>query len=158
MAWCRPGEKPLSEPMIIILLTHIASLGLNKLINHGHAEFILKNKSKFIFILYHFIMLVLLWEFKFVLMKDNDSLVLHNQYHVCWWMGNARSQGISSYGIYLHFLEYSSLIHWGQNKIAISQVIFSNAHSWMKIYEFNLRFHWSLFLRFELTIFHHWFR
>ena len=23
MAWCRPGNKPLSEPMLIILLTHI---------------------------------------------------------------------------------------------------------------------------------------
>ena len=28
----------------------------------------------------------------------------------------------------------------------------------MKMYEFRLRFHWSLFLRFELTIFQHWFR
>ena len=28
----------------------------------------------------------------------------------------------------------------------------------MKIYEFRLRFHWSLFLRFELTIIQHWFR
>ena len=30
---------------------------------------------------------------------------------------------------------------------------FSNAFSWMKIYEFHLRFHWSLFLRFKLIIF-----
>ena len=30
--------------------------------------------------------------------------------------------------------------------------------SWMKMQEFCLRFHWSLFLRFELTIFQHWFR
>ena len=30
--------------------------------------------------------------------------------------------------------------------------------SWMKMYEFRLRFHWSLFLRFELAIFQHWFR
>ena len=31
-------------------------------------------------------------------------------------------------------------------------------YSWMKMYEFRLRFHWSLcvFLRFKLTIFHHW--
>ena len=41
---------------------------------------------------------------------------------------------------------------------AISQTIFSGAFSGMKIYEFRLRFHWSLFLRFELTIFQHWFR
>ena len=38
------------------------------------------------------------------------------------------------------------------------QMTFSNAFSWMKIYEFWLKFHWSLFLRFQLTIYHHWFR
>ena len=32
MAWHRPGNKPLSEPMMVSLLTHIyASLGLNEL-------------------------------------------------------------------------------------------------------------------------------
>ena len=30
--------------------------------------------------------------------------------------------------------------------------------SWMKMYEFRLRFHWNLFLRLELTISQHWFR
>ena len=30
--------------------------------------------------------------------------------------------------------------------------------SWMKIYEFWLLYRWSLFLRFKLTIFHHWLR
>ena len=36
MAWCRPGDKPLSEPMMVSLLAHIhASLDLNELIlNH----------------------------------------------------------------------------------------------------------------------------
>ena len=41
---------------------------------------------------------------------------------------------------------------------AISQTAFSNAFSWMKIYQFRQRFHRFLFVRFELTIFHHWFR
>ena len=41
---------------------------------------------------------------------------------------------------------------------AISQTIFSNAFSWTKIYELGLQFNWSLFLRFELKISHHWFR
>ena len=40
----------------------------------------------------------------------------------------------------------------------VSQTIFSNAISWVKIYELRLRFHCRLFLRFELTIFQHWFR
>ena len=34
---------------------------------------------------------------------------------------------------------------------AISQTTFSNAFSRMKTYEFRLRFHWSLFLRVQLT-------
>ena len=33
MPWCRPGNKPLSEPMLVIILMHIyASLGLSELI------------------------------------------------------------------------------------------------------------------------------
>ena len=41
---------------------------------------------------------------------------------------------------------------------AISLTTFSNAFSWMKMFEFRLKFHWSLFPRVELTIFQHWFR
>ena len=53
---------------------------------------------------------------------------------------------------------WSTLTHWGRDKMAaIFQTTFSNAFSWMKMYEFRLRFHWSLFLRFQLTISHHWF-
>ena len=48
---------------------------------------------------------------------------------------------------------------WGRDKMAaISQTTFSNAFSRMKMYEFRLIFHWSLFLSFGLTIFYHWFR
>ena len=51
------------------------------------------------------------------------------------------------------------LTHWGRDKMApIFQTIFSNAFSRMRMYEFRLRFHWTLFLRFELIIFQHWFR
>ena len=53
----------------------------------------------------------------------------------------------------------SFLTHWGRDTMAdISQTTFSNAFSWMKIHQFRLIFHWSLFLRIELTIFQHWFR
>ena len=46
------------------------------------------------------------------------------------------------------------LTHWGRdNMAAISQTIISNAFSWMKMFEFRLRFHWILFLRVQLTIF-----
>ena len=40
----------------------------------------------------------------------------------------------------------------------ISQTTFSNAFSWIKIYEFQLRFHWSLFLGVQTTISQHWVR
>ena len=40
--------------------------------------------------------------------------------------------------------KHGCYIHWGQDKIvAISQAIFSNAFSWMKMYEFRLRFDWN---------------
>ena len=41
---------------------------------------------------------------------------------------------------------------------AIYQTAFSNAFSSIKMYEFRLRFHWSLFPNVQLTIFQHWFR
>ena len=51
------------------------------------------------------------------------------------------------------------LNHWGRDKMAtVSQTTLSNAFSWMKMLEFRLRFHWSLFLRVQLTIIQHWFR
>ena len=51
------------------------------------------------------------------------------------------------------------LTHRGRDKMdAISQTTFSSTFSWMKTFEFRLKFHWSLFLRVELTIFQHWFR
>ena len=54
---------------------------------------------------------------------------------------------------------YCYLTHWGRDKMdAISQTTFSRAFSWMKIFEFRLKFHWNLFLRVQLTIFQHWFR
>ena len=41
---------------------------------------------------------------------------------------------------------------------AIFQTTFSNVFSSMKMCEFLLKFHWSLFLGVLLTMFHHWFR
>ena len=55
--------------------------------------------------------------------------------------------------------DFFFLTHWGRDKMAtISQTTFSNTFCWMSMNEFHLIFHWSLFLRFELTIFQHWFR
>ena len=57
------------------------------------------------------------------------------------------------------FSYWPMLTHWGRDKMnAISQTTFSNAFSSMKMFEFWLKFHCSLFLRVKLTIFQHWFR
>ena len=51
------------------------------------------------------------------------------------------------------------LTHWGRDKMAaIFQMRLWNVFSLIKMYNFLLRFHWSLFLRVQLTIFQHWFR
>ena len=58
-----------------------------------------------------------------------------------------------------HLPRDNELTHWGRdNMAAIFQTAFSNAFSWMKMYKFWWRFHWSLFPGFQLTIFQHWFR
>ena len=54
---------------------------------------------------------------------------------------------------------YKTLTHWDQDKMdVISQTTFSNVFSRMKMYEFCLRFNWSLFLKVQSTIFQLWFR
>ena len=53
----------------------------------------------------------------------------------------------------------TSLTHWGRDEIdAILQTTVSNAFSWVKMFDFLLTFHWSLFLKVRLTISQHWFR
>ena len=52
-----------------------------------------------------------------------------------------------------------NLTHWGRDKMdATSQTTLSIAFSWMNMLEFRLNFHWSLFLRVQLTISQHWLR
>ena len=58
-----------------------------------------------------------------------------------------------------HFLNKVMVTHWGRDKMAsISQTTLLNAFSWMKMYEFRLKFRWSLFLSVQSTLFHHRFR
>ena len=50
----------------------------------------------------------------------------------------------------LKFILYST--HWGRDKMAtISRTTFSNAFSWMKMYDFRLQFHCNLFSKVQLT-------
>ena len=59
------------------------------------------------------------------------------------------SRSLTYIYIYIYAsLGLSELTHWGRDKMdAISQTIFSSTFSWMKTFEFRLKFHWSLFLR-----------
>ena len=41
------------------------------------------------------------------LLENKNPFILHNQQLCCWWIGNTRSQGISSLGIDQPSLEYS---------------------------------------------------
>ena len=53
-----------------------------------------------------------------------------------------------------HLTGTNELTHWGWDKMdAISPKTFSSAFYWMKMYELQLKIHWSLFLRVQLTIF-----
>ena len=46
----------------------------------------------------------------------------------------------------------STLTHWGRDKMTVtSQTTLSNTFSWMEMWDFQLKFHWSLFLRVQLT-------
>ena len=57
------------------------------------------------------------------------------------------------------FLPRKHLTHWGRDEMAaVSKTTLSNAFSWMKMFKFRLRFHWSLYLRSQSTIIQHWFR
>ena len=56
---------------------------------------------------------------------------------------------------YDHIMMNDLLTQWGGHKMA---AIFQTTFSYMKMYEFRLRFHWSVFPRVKFTIFHHWFR
>ena len=54
---------------------------------------------------------------------------------------------------------YICLTHWGCDKmVAIFKTTFSNGFSWMRMYEFRLTFHWSLFLGVHGPLFQYWFR
>ena len=51
------------------------------------------------------------------------------------------------------------LTHWGRDKMdAFSQTTFWSAFSWIEMFDLRLKFHWSLFLMVQMTIFQHWSR
>ena len=94
-------------------------------------------------------------------MYDTKSIICFDQLKT--WPECFNKLIYSSYGLSKSSRSNSQpwffFTHWGLDKMdAISQTTFSSAFSWMKIFWFWLKFHWSLFLRVQLTIFQHWFR
>ena len=101
-----------------------------------------------------------------ILIQSAASPQCGTQYQIDGWnldylQLNAETsiRGIQGGGTKAYINEFFLLTHSHQDKIAdISQTTFSNAFSWMKMYQFHLRIYWSLFLKFKWTIFQYWFR
>ena len=146
MAWRHPGE-----PMMVSLPMRIdASLSLNELI-HNHSSW---------------------YDRQFI--PENNELRedgRHDGWHDVIYPGSCFSCNIS-FLIHWHLLCKVRNILWNKacwhgyhlgdlsflsthlhldKMAAFSQTIFSDAFSWMKSFVFWLKFHWSLFLRVQLT-------
>ena len=65
--------------------------------------------------------------------------ILHWQYHCCWWLGDARSQGISNYGIALFAANYPV---WSQERVTF---LFFNPYAGTFVTHGSLRHCKSLF-------------
>ena len=114
MAWRRSGDKPLSEPVMDSLLTHICVTRpqwVNPQKHHWSPIECQFQLSLYILILVkfegsikiiahlhfsrsHFSTLEIVHVIEIALWHDKASSMLHSQYHGCWWPGNSRSQGI----------------------------------------------------------------
>ena len=62
-----------------------------------------------------------------------------------------------NYGCLVTWFCYQLIAKPGNKTAAVSWPE-PNAFTWIKIYKFWLKFHWSLFPRVQLTMFQHWFR
>ena len=103
--------------------------------------------------------------------RCHKTLFIMMSHEMCWYLNaitpSHPSLSLFSSGrnavLWFHFdniqyMHFVCLTHWGRDKMdAISQTTFLNAFSWMKMFEYRLKLHWSLFLRVQLTISQHWF-
>ena len=177
MAWCRIDTKPLTEP-----LPTYHKLGPQK---QSSLKFESKYRGKYISLsrkcvwkcclqyVSHFVeaimLITVLWCKHYVSimastqkkknMKINLTSSTSISHEICTHMCCALfCCGHISLLVDLFDLPIF-LTHWGQDKMAaIFQTTFSNGFPWMKMHEFRLTFHWSLFLGVQLTIIQHWFR
>ena len=160
MAWRRPGNKPLSEPMMVSLLTHICVIQpqWDNSLAPGRSECHSKN------IIFNLVLLIgsfrsshnnaLRWMSQ-DLTDDKSTLV-----QVMAWC-------LQETNLYLSQCWLSSLSPYGAarpqqvksfpctNLAPILQMIFPDALSWIKTFVFWLKFHKSLFLKVQLSISQH---
>ena len=95
----------------------------------------------------------LIFHWKYTSIGSDNGLVPNRQQAII-----GTKCGLVYWCVYASSASALVLTHWGWDKMAvIFQTTFSNAFSWMKMNEFWLNFHWSLFPRVQLTIFQHWF-
>ena len=97
MAWRRPGDKPLSEPMMVSLPTHICVIR-PQWVNPLRVVF--SEVTKNVYISVHSSTLTWHRELNSFLKWDKNLSILQSQYHGYWCPGDARSQGISNHRIY----------------------------------------------------------
>ena len=105
--------------------------------------------------------------------NEHTCAITENNSASRWWAGKLANKTIvthvevttslsyeGDYSKTKHIYDYNRLLtHLPLDKMAAnSQTIYSDAFSWMKIIIFWEKFHWSLFLRVQLTIIQHWFR
>ena len=86
---------------------------------------------------------------------------LDNMAEVCICIERGRTPTVIT--LFMNYCSVTRQCHllsspFAQTVDAISQKTFSNAFSSTKVYELRLRFHWNLFLSFESTIYHLWFK
>ena len=85
--------------------------------------------------------------------SPKNTLELHccvSTLHRVWFMCMAKQCFMKEWTCHICHMLFHCLTHWWTT--------FSNAFSWMKMYEFRLRFYWSLFPGVQLTIFQYWFK
>ena len=62
-------------------------------------------------------------------------------------LGQSHGYNNASGGTLQNMIKWITLTYWGQDKMAaISQTVFLSAFSWMKTFEFEIKFHRNMFL------------
>ena len=151
MAWRRPGDKPLYEPMLVFVQTHIC-------VNRPQWVNTEAERKWPPFSRWHFQMYFLEWKLLNLNKKFHWNLFPEFQltYIIPALVEIMAIIWINDGLIYWHkyaSLCLSDLTHLSWDKMAaISQTTFSNAFLWIKVtFLFWFEFHWSSFLRDQLT-------